>query len=115
MASRKQIIEFDRQCVGNGFLPPFNESYFPDEGLRLKNVEFWSGGFQLFGGGTSGCNFQRIIPIDPDGFSKFLLYHTTNNKQMQIARGRRLLVENLLGQINSIKKVAEKKVISNAV
>lgn len=51
---------------------------------------------------------QRIIPLDdPDEFSKFLLYHTTNNKQIQRARDRRVLVKNLLGQLNTIKKVAE--------
>lgn len=112
MASREQILDFDRLCQGEGFLPPFDEPFFPDEGLHMKNVEFWSGGYQLFGGGIGGCNIQRIVPIDPDGFSKFLLYHTANNKQIQIPRSRRLLVENLLGQINTVKKKADKKLAS---
>ena len=73
MANRQQIIDFDRLCKSNGFLPPYDEPEFMSEGLHQKNVEFWSGGYQLFGGGFGGCNIQRIIPIDPDGFSKFLL------------------------------------------
>jgi len=43
MASREQILDFDRLCQGEGFLPPFDEPFFPDEGLHMKNVEFWSG------------------------------------------------------------------------
>merc|ERR1719296_163262 len=108
MASQKQIIEFQRLCPSNTFLPPFNKLPLRDDGLYLMNVEFWSGAFQLFSGGIGGCNMQRIIPLDdPDEFSKFLLYHTTNNKQIQRARDRRVLVKNLLGQLNTIKKVAE--------
>merc|ERR1711862_352722 len=108
MATRQQIKDMNRLCPG-GFLPPFNKPSFFDEGLKDINVETWSGGYQLFLGGIRGCNFQRIIPLDPDGFSKFLLYHTANNKQRQIARKRAVLVQTLLGQLNYVKKVAESK------
>ena len=48
-------------------------------------------------------------------FRTYCIDHTANNKQKQIPRGRRLIVENLLGQINSIKKIVEKKLASSNV
>ena len=106
MANRNQIKTMNKICPG-GFLLPFNKPAFYEEGLENINVETWSGGFQLFAGGIRGCNFQRIIPLDPDEFSKFLLYHSANNKQKQIARNRKLRAETLLGQLNYVKKEAE--------
>jgi len=110
MATQKQILEFHRLCPQNTFLPPFNKLPLRDDGMYMMNVEFWSGGYQLFSGGVSGCNMQRIIPLnDADTFSKFLLYHTTNNKQIQRPQDRRVLVQNLIGQLNSVRKIAEQK------
>lgn len=107
MATRSQIKRFTENCPSGFFLPPFEQR---DDGLAGKNVEYWSGGYQLFGGGVAGCNFQRILPLKPELFSRQLLYHTSNNKQKQISQNRLLLVENLLGQLNAVKKRAEQKI-----
>jgi hypothetical protein len=54
---------------------------------------------------------QRIVSLNPDGFSRHLVYHSANNKQRQLtARGKRerfVKVDNLLGQLNTVKKNAE--------
>jgi hypothetical protein len=57
---------------------------------------------------------QRIILLQPQNFSKSLLYHSANNKQRQLAaEGKRewfVKVNTLLGQLNTIKKKAEKEI-----
>lgn len=108
MASREQILFFEKQCPGR-FLPPFDLPLFKDDGLVKMNVEFFSGGFQLFGDGKGACNLQRIISLNPEIFSKQLLFHAANNKQLQISKKRRVRADNLFGQLNAVKKRAEKK------
>jgi len=103
MATRAQIDKFERLCE-RGFLPPFDKHR--DDGLFRMNVEYWSGGFQLWNGGSYGCNFQRIMVLEPEGFSKHLIYHTANNKQSVISNERIVSVNNLMGQLNSVKKAA---------
>jgi len=104
MATRAQILEFERLCTKE-FLPPFNS--FADDGLDRMNVEFWSGGQQLWGNGAKlGCNLQRILILDPERFSKQLLYHTANNKQNTIQNRRIVRVNDLIGQLNNVKKAA---------
>jgi hypothetical protein len=54
---------------------------------------------------------QRIVSLDPDGFSRHLVYHSANNKQRQLTamrkRERFVKVDNLLGQLNTVKKNAQ--------
>ena len=56
-----------------------------------------------------GCMLQRIVSLDPDRFSKQLLYHTANNKQRQLAERRNMLVKvnDLFGQLNTARANAE--------
>jgi len=81
----------------------------------MRNVEWYSGAMQL-STVRHACNMQRIILLDPQHFSKSLIYHTANNKQRQLAeRGRResfTKANTLLGQLNTIKKKAEKEMQS---
>jgi len=107
MASRKQLWEWDEICPG-GFLPPFEDPEYELDGLDKRNVEYWSGGLSIFTK-EHGCNFQRIIPLDPDRFARSLLYHTANNKQRQFASKRSILVKvnHFLGQLNTVRKNAE--------
>lgn len=62
------------------FLSPYDLPHYRFDGLDMRSVEYWSGGIQLVG--VNACNLQRIITMDPDGFSKHLLYHTSNNKNV---------------------------------
>jgi hypothetical protein len=58
---------------------------------------------------------QRIILLDPDQFSKSLIYHTANNKQRQLADKREssfVKANTLLGQLNTLRKRAEKELSS---
>ena len=59
----------------SSLLPPFDDG---TDGLK-NNVEFWSGGISFVGMNT--CQLQRIVSLQPDDFSKHLIYHTSNNKQ----------------------------------
>lgn len=106
MATREQIKHFDKNMCPGGFLPPFTDNFWHDQaGLRPQNVEFWSGGFQLF----SRCFMQRFISLDKDRFSKQLLYHSSDNKQSQLGMSRFTKAQDLLGQLHSVKdKVIEK-------
>jgi len=110
MATRQQILEWHTEQCPCGFLPPFYEPCYSLDGLDLRNVEFWSGGMSLFQS-FQACNLQRIVSLDPDEFSRHLLYHSANNKQKQLAaRGKQdrfVKVDNLLGQLNTVKKNAE--------
>lgn len=82
---------------------------YRQDGQESMNVEFWSGGYQLFTGVLGGCNMQRVISLKPDDFSKHFLYHVANNKQKQLARQRMLRADHLWAQLNSVKKSAEKE------
>lgn len=107
MATREQIIQFNKECMGS-FLPPFSKPIYNDDGHESMNVEFWSGGYQLFTGVRGGCNMQRLVSLNPDHFSKHLIYHVANNKQRQLSRERMVKADNLFGQLNTVKKAAEK-------
>lgn len=109
MATREQILTWHTQQCPCGFLPPYDEPCYELDGLDLRNVEYWSGGMSLFQA-YKACNLQRIISLDPDEFSRQLIYHTANNKQRQLKRrgkqDRFVKVDNLLGQLNTVKKNA---------
>lgn len=105
MATREQIWNWHtRQCFG-GFLPPFGGPMYPIDGMNHV-VEYWSGGGNLYG--PKACNLQRIIPLDPQEFSRHLVYHTSNNKQKQLkfVRGLFSEVDTMLGQLHTVKKRA---------
>eukprot|EP00547_Thalassionema_nitzschioides_P001205 CAMPEP_0194213304 /NCGR_PEP_ID=MMETSP0156-20130528/13757_1 /TAXON_ID=33649 /ORGANISM="Thalassionema nitzschioides, Strain L26-B" /LENGTH=542 /DNA_ID=CAMNT_0038941297 /DNA_START=82 /DNA_END=1706 /DNA_ORIENTATION=+ len=108
MASRHEIWEWHDSICPGGFLPPFDVPHFNRDGLDLRNVEYWSGGLHLFTR-QNACNLQRIVAIDPERFSKHLIYHSSNNKQRQrtAQREERFVKANtLLGQLNSVTKKA---------
>lgn len=75
--------------------------------IFIPSVITQSGSYQFFTGGEKNCNMQRIISMNPDHFSKHLLYHTANNKQKQIGRVRMVRANNLFGQLNHVRKTAE--------
>jgi hypothetical protein len=106
MASRQEILDLNRMCHG-GFLPPFEGSHMPQDGL-VHDVEFWSGGIQMY---SDHCNIHRIAPLnDPDAFSRHLLYHTANNKHYQgNIKDRVLRIDDLMGQMNTVQKVAQRR------
>lgn len=110
MLTRKQIKFFQNSACKGGFLPPFSNKPYVNDGLHMANVEFWSGGFQHFGGSSTfaqGCNMQRILSLEPEKFSKQLLYHTANNKQKTIPQKRRLANTNtMFKQLHTVKNTA---------
>jgi hypothetical protein len=103
MASREQVSRWDSACTG-GFLPPFTEPLAHNGGLD-NNVEFWSGGFHLFG---KYCNVQRIISLDSEEFSKQLIYHSSNNKHRTLAPNRMIRIDEIYGQLVEAQGVIEK-------
>ena len=105
MMTRKQILELHLDLCQGSFLPPYDQPVFAKDGLFLMNVEFWSGGIQMWCA-NRGCNIQRLILLDPKNFSKHLMYHTSNNKQTRLPRERRVPVLRLLGQLNTLRKDA---------
>ena len=108
MATREQIWEWHTEVCSGSFLPPYEVPNFKFDGLDTRNVEYWSGGMHLFTR-EYGCMLQRIVSLDPDRFSKQLLYHTANNKQRQLAERRNMLVKvnDLFGQLNTARANAE--------
>ena len=108
MATREQIVQLNSgQCQGS-FLPPFDAPIHARDGHFRKNVEFWSGGYQLFTGVRGGCNMQRLVSFHPDHFSKHFIYHTANNKQKQLNANRLTRADDLFAQLNSVRKAAER-------
>jgi hypothetical protein len=122
MGTRRQIFEWHTdRCGQGGFLPPFPVKGFSSKGLGYpvkgksadglgsESVEYWSGGLQI--AGVQSCNLQRIIMLEPNGFSRQLLYHTSNNKQRQANVKHRFSsrsINQFWGQLNTIRKNAEK-------
>ena len=72
------------------------------DGGVWNNVEFWSGGFQLFG--AKHCGMQRIISLEAERFKKSLIYHTSNNKQFTIGKERMVDVEGMYQQLAAFGK-----------
>ena len=111
MLTREQILDIHLNHCPGGFLPPYDDEYFRGEdGLIMNNVEFWSGGYGLFSGVRGGCNMQRIISLNPEHLSKHFIYHTANNKQKpgEIQKNRLVKVNNMVGQIITVIKNAQK-------
>ena len=78
------------------------------DGLDPRNVEYWSGGLNLFSA-RHACNMQRLVSLDPNKFAKQLIYHSANNKQRQLTGKKRIFVKvnDLFGQLLTISKDAE--------
>mmetsp|Transcript_13421 Transcript_13421/g.27271 ORF Transcript_13421/g.27271 Transcript_13421/m.27271 type:complete len:423 (-) Transcript_13421:170-1438(-) len=106
MASRSQILYFHEHACPGGFLPPFDGSEWFHDSLHTRNgaVEFWSGGYQLFG----RCYFNRILSMDPKRLSKQLLYHASNNKQRTAKSDKFVRFSHFLGQLYTVKERALK-------
>jgi len=100
--TQKQIARLlDGQlCQGSSFLPPLDYGYRRD-GLESMNVEFWSGGYQLYTGVVGGCNLQRVMTFE--NWDHHWLYHAANNKQRQLAH-RLVPAQALWQQLNTIRK-----------
>ena len=114
MATREQLWRWHTEICPGGFLPPYEAPHYQHDGLDMRNVEWYSGGMQL-STVRHACNLQRIILLDPRHFSKSLLYHSANNKQRQLHDKREEMfskANTLLGQLNTIKKRAEKEMKS---
>ena len=108
MATRRQISDWHRRWCRGGFLPPYDPPIFEYDGLDARTVEYWSGGIQI--AGVLACNLKRILSLDPDGFSKHLLYHASNNKQRQKNIQYRFsshTIQEFWGQLNEVRKIAE--------
>ena len=110
MVTRQQIEFLQNVACKGGFFPPFKDRPFVNDGLHMANVEFWSGGYQHFGGSSTfaqGCNMQRVLSLEPERFSRQLLYHTANNKQHTIPQKQRLVNANtVFQQLYTVKKNA---------
>ncbi|KAL7505025.1 hypothetical protein ACHAXN_002558 [Cyclotella atomus] len=104
MASRSQILYFDQHACPGGFLPPFDGEEWYNDSLQTRNgaVEFWSGGYQLFG----RCSFNRILSLDPKRFSRQMLYHGSNNKQRTVSMGKFVRFVDFMGQLYRVKERA---------
>eukprot|EP00814_Leptocylindrus_danicus_P010288 CAMPEP_0116032118 /NCGR_PEP_ID=MMETSP0321-20121206/17975_1 /TAXON_ID=163516 /ORGANISM="Leptocylindrus danicus var. danicus, Strain B650" /LENGTH=420 /DNA_ID=CAMNT_0003507485 /DNA_START=183 /DNA_END=1445 /DNA_ORIENTATION=+ len=109
IVTREQIEHIDQVCkdLKDGtYLPPFSGKFWHgNSGLKPHNVEFWSGGYQVFG----QCGMQRLLSLDSKTLSKQLLHHTSDNKQRQITKNRLVKADHLLGQLQTVKQAAEKK------
>jgi hypothetical protein len=108
MATREQIMRLHTGLCQGAFVPPYDEPIYRRDGQESMNVEFYSGGYQFFTGVLGGCNMQRIVSMHPDHFSKHFIYHVANNKQRQLAARRMVRADSLFGQLNTLKKRAEK-------
>lgn len=108
MATHQQLWEWHSQICPGGYLPPFESPDYNLDGLDMRNVEYWSGGLNLYSR-EHGCNMYRIVSLEADRFSKQLLYHTANNKQRQL-KGRRekmTKVNDFYAQLMTVKHNAE--------
>eukprot|EP00539_Tryblionella_compressa_P002099 CAMPEP_0178737820 /NCGR_PEP_ID=MMETSP0744-20121128/3181_1 /TAXON_ID=913974 /ORGANISM="Nitzschia punctata, Strain CCMP561" /LENGTH=145 /DNA_ID=CAMNT_0020390393 /DNA_START=21 /DNA_END=458 /DNA_ORIENTATION=+ len=87
------------------FLPPFDAPLYARDGLWRHNVEFWSGGIQLWGG---MCEVQRVVSLsNPDEFSRHLIYHASNNKQHRIGQERLVLAQSLWSELKFVQTKLE--------
>lgn len=85
-----------------------NCNSFSQDGLDPRNVEFWSGGLNLFTA-RHACNMQRLVSLDPDNFARHLIYHSANNKQRQLFGRKQSFVKinDLYGQLLTVSKDAQ--------
>ena len=106
MASRTDIMEYHQHLCASGFLPPYQGELFPLDGLHRHNVEFWSGGIQLW---CKYCNIQRVLLVDSTSFAKQLLYHSANNKQYSKPTERLVRAVDYFGQVHTVINRAQQE------
>jgi len=104
MATRSQVLYFHNHGCPGGFLPHFDGEDWYHDSLQTRNgaVEFWSGGYQLFG----RCRLNRILSLDPKRFSRQILYHSSNNKQKTKTKDKFIRLSHFLGQLYTVKERA---------
>lgn len=107
MGTRQQIWTWHTEVCQGSFLPPFDVPHFRFDGLDLRDVEWWSGGLHL-ATLRHACNMQRIVTLDQ--LDHHLIYHTANNKQSSKGLGRFSRASELLGQLRTVQKNAEKAI-----
>lgn len=108
LATRDHIKFFHSHCE-YGFLPPFTKYNHDGHILEDYNTldrEYWFGSLELFGFKSGSCNLQRVLLLEPENFSKQLIYHASNNKHATKDTEKFVKVNNLVGQLNSVKKAA---------
>eukprot|EP00536_Pseudo-nitzschia_multiseries_P002344 jgi/Psemu1/322514/estExt_fgenesh1_pg.C_310004 len=110
MGTRQQIWEWHTEICLGGFLPPFDSPHYNFDGLDPRNVEYWSGGLNLFTA-RHACNMQRLVSLDPAGFSKQLIYHSANNKQRHLSGKKSSFVKinDLYGQLLTVTEDANEQ------
>jgi hypothetical protein len=114
MGSRREVLDYHTKlCTGASFLPPFDPPEYQQDGFFRNNVEYWSGGIQLWG---MACNIQRFVVVEsPKAFSHHLLYHTSNNKQTGTKRRKEtdkfqpVLATTLLAQLRTVVEHQQQK------
>ena len=80
----------------------FDGQHWRHDSLQRHSVEFWSGGFQLFG----QCFLNRILSISRK-FEQHLVYHVSNNKQRTIRTDKMIRIGDFYGQIMTVKERAQ--------
>mmetsp|Transcript_45 Transcript_45/g.126 ORF Transcript_45/g.126 Transcript_45/m.126 type:complete len:537 (+) Transcript_45:112-1722(+) len=103
MATASQIEFFHNEACAGEFLPPFKKDFWRGDSLKRHSVEFWSGGFQLFG----TCGLNRVLSLDPERFSKQLLFHTSNNKQHSKKQSKFYRIGDFFGQLYTVRQHAQ--------
>jgi hypothetical protein len=108
MGSPREVMEYHTTLCQQGFLPPLDGPTFLRDGLWRHNVEFYSGGIQLWG---KLCEVQRIYSVRTYwDFAQHLVYHTSNNKQHSIVPSSRILRANALWkELELVKNRIEKE------
>jgi hypothetical protein len=114
MATRRQIVEWHRErCLPAGFLPPYPAGRGEADRPMVSAWNQWNTGRGdcKLPVSSRACNLQRILTLEPNGFSRHLLYHTSNNKQRQPNVKHRFSsssINQFWGQLNTVRKNAEK-------
>lgn len=103
MATRKQIEYFHAAACPGGFLPPYNDAHWRGDSLQKHSVEFWSGGFQLFG----QCFFNRVLSLDPVKFERQIVNHVASNKQRTVPAKKFVRIGDFFGQLRTVRRRAE--------
>lgn len=116
MATQQQLYEWHSQICPGGYLPPFESPDYNFDGLDMRNVEYWSGGLNLYSR-EHGCNMYRIVSLEADRFSRQLLYHSANNKQRQLKGRREMMtkVNDFYAQLRTVQHNAEAEMSKRVV
>ena len=116
MATQQQLWEWHSQICPGGYLPPFESPDYNFDGLDMRNVEYWSGGLNLYSR-EHGCNMYRIVSLEADRFSKQLLYHSANNKQRQLKGRREMMtkVNDFYAQLMTVQHNAQAEMAKRVV